>query len=139
MTTDALLGRLERVRKTGNGRWVAQCPAHDDKGPSLSVREVDDGRVLIHCFAGCETQGVLGAVGLTFEDLFPERRGNGSAPRERRPFNASDVLRCLSFEALILCQYANLLAKGESLSADAKGRLLMAASRFQRGVEVACA
>jgi len=135
MSADALLSRLDLVRKTGNGRWVCRCPAHDDRGPSLSVRELDDGRVLLHCFAGCDVQSVLDAIGLTFEDLFPERIGD-VLKRERRPFNAADVLRCLSFEAVVLYQYATLLAKGEPLTVEAKGRLLTAAKRFQHGAEV---
>jgi len=47
---------------------VARCPAHDDRDPSLSV-SVKDGRVLVHCFAGCAPDAVLGAVGLTWKDL----------------------------------------------------------------------
>lgn len=135
MRCDALLSRLERVRRTGNGRWISRCPAHDDKGPSLAVRELDDGRVLLHCFAGCEAQNVLDAVGLALEDLFPERIGGDIVKRERRPFNAVDVLRCLSFEAIVLCQYATCLAKGEALTVEAKDRLLTAAKRFQHGAE----
>jgi hypothetical protein len=136
MRSDALLARLDLVRKTGNGRWVCRCPAHDDRGPSLSVRELDDGRVLLHCFAGCEVQSILDAVGLAFEDLFPERIGGDVVKRERRPFNSADVLRCLSFEALILCQYATAMAKGDALTTDARERLLTAAKRFQHGAEV---
>ena len=45
MTAVALLDRLDKVRPTGAGTWVARCPAHDDRGPSLSVRELDDGRI----------------------------------------------------------------------------------------------
>lgn len=137
MGADVLLSRLNRVRKTGNGRWSCRCPAHDDKGPSLAIRELGDGRVLLHCFAGCDAQSVLDALGLTFEDLFPERIGGDLAKRERRPFNAADVLRALSFEALILYQYATAVAKGDTLTVDAKERLLVAASRFQHGAEVA--
>lgn len=136
MRSDALLARLELVRKTGNGRWVCRCPSHDDRGPSLSVRELDDGRVLLHCFAGCDVQSILDAVGLAFEDLFPERIGGDVVKRERRPFNAVDVLRCLSFEALILCQYATTMAKGDALTMDARERLLTAAKRLQHGAEV---
>jgi hypothetical protein len=137
MSVDKLLSRLELVRKTGKNCWIARCPAHADKAPSLSIRELDDGRVLLHCFAGCEVQSVLDATALTFTDLFPERLGSVVAKRERRPFNAADVLRCLSFEATVLCQYATLLAKGEPLTSEARNRLLIAAARFQHGVAVA--
>ena len=66
-----LLPRLQGVRETGPCRWIAQCPAHDDRSPSLSVRELEDGRLLIHDFAGCEPFAVLTAVGLEMKDLFP--------------------------------------------------------------------
>jgi hypothetical protein len=65
---EVLLGRLEGVRRTGPNSWVARCPAHDDRDPSLSV-SVKEGRVLLHCFAGCPPEAVLGAVGLTWKDL----------------------------------------------------------------------
>lgn len=73
MTVETLLARLDRVRKTGRAQWVARCPAHDDRGPSLSIAETADGRVLVHCFAGCEALAVLEALDLEFTDLFPER------------------------------------------------------------------
>ena len=47
-----LLDRLEAVRETGSSRWIARCPAHDDSSPSLAVRELDDGRILLHDFGG---------------------------------------------------------------------------------------
>lgn len=45
---DDIVTRLDRVKKSGKG-YQACCPAHDDNGPSLSLREGDDGRVLLHC------------------------------------------------------------------------------------------
>jgi putative DNA primase/helicase len=63
-----LLGRLEGVRPAGPNSWTARCPAHDDRDPSLSVA-LRDGRVLLHCFAGCAPEAVLEAVGLTWKDL----------------------------------------------------------------------
>jgi hypothetical protein len=52
MIADTMLSRLDGVRRTGADRWLALCPAHDDKRPSLSVREIDN-RVLVHCWADC--------------------------------------------------------------------------------------
>ena len=40
-------------RKAGGG-WMARCPAHDDREPSLSIRDADDGKVLVRCHAGCD-------------------------------------------------------------------------------------
>ena len=50
--TERALDLLEDVRQTGLDQWMARCPSHEDKTPSLSIREGDDGRVLLHCFAG---------------------------------------------------------------------------------------
>ena len=137
MSVDTLLSRLDKVRKTGNGRWTSRCPAHDDRGPSLAIRELDDGRVLLHCFAGCESASVLDALGLTFNDLFPEPLTQENMKRERRPFIAGDVLRCLAFESLFIYQCALSLSKEDQLPQSTKERLLVAVSRFQHGVEVA--
>jgi hypothetical protein len=72
---EILLGRLEGVRRNRNG-WKALCPAHDDQNPSLSVREREDGKAQVRCFAECTTQAVLDAVGLTMADLYPRRNGS---------------------------------------------------------------
>jgi hypothetical protein len=66
-----VLDRLREVRRTRSG-WMALCPAHDDTRPSLSIGERDDGRCLLHCFAGCPTEKILAVLGLGFADLFPE-------------------------------------------------------------------
>lgn len=67
---DNILQHLDKVKKRGKG-YQARCPAHDDGGPSLSLSEGDDGRVLVHCHAGCATAAVMAAIGLTMADLFP--------------------------------------------------------------------
>lgn len=58
------------VRGSG-GSFKAQCPAHDDREPSLQVTEKPDGRVLLHCFAGCGTSDVLASLGLGFGEIGP--------------------------------------------------------------------
>ncbi len=68
---ESLVGRLQAARSVGDGRWIARCPAHDDRSPSLSIRELPDGRTLIHCHAGCAPGDVVAAVGLRMGDLFP--------------------------------------------------------------------
>lgn len=71
MTLGEFLARLEGVKRSGNGRYMALCPAHDDREPSLSIAE-KDGKVLLHCHAGCRTEDVLKALGLTMGDLFTD-------------------------------------------------------------------
>jgi AAA domain len=69
----AVLGRLENVRDKGTGNgWDALCPAHDDRRRSLSVSIGRDGKVLLKCFAGCPTEEVVAALGLSMSDLWPK-------------------------------------------------------------------
>jgi hypothetical protein len=52
-------------------QFTARCPAHDDHNPSLSITGTPTGNVLLYCHAGCSTQAVIDALGITFSDLFP--------------------------------------------------------------------
>ncbi|HUO04414.1 MAG TPA: toprim domain-containing protein [Candidatus Binataceae bacterium] len=61
LTFDDVLARLEGARRSGAG-FVARCPAHDDRAPSLSLREGDDGRALLKCFAGCAYRDIVAAL-----------------------------------------------------------------------------
>lgn len=61
--------RLE-ARRLRAGRWVARCPAHADRAPSLSISEGRDGRALLHCFAGCSLSTILSSAGLSVHHLF---------------------------------------------------------------------
>ena len=78
-----LLSRLEGVRKCGDG-WSALCPAHEDRSPSLSISDADDGRVLVHCHAGCSVDAVCGAVGLRVADLMPDDLSTASTSTQSR-------------------------------------------------------
>lgn len=132
---DTLISRLTRVKKTGPGRWLACCPAHDDKSPSLAVRVVEDGRILIHCFAECSTSDILGAVGLTFDDLFPARLGD-HLPRLRQPFIAMDVLEAISHEALVVAIAGRDAERGVLTDAD-RCRMMTAVGRISAAVFLA--
>lgn len=132
MSADSLLSMLNGVRRTGQGRWLAKCPSHKDRTASLAVRELGDGRILIHCFAGCCVHEVVGSVGLRIEDLFPPREdGKHFTKGERRPFPAADVLRAIAFEStLVLIAAADLLA-GQPFNDTDRPRLALAVSRIQ--------
>ncbi len=130
MDIDALLSRLENVKRTGAGRWVARCPAHADRRASLSIRDLGDGRILVHDFAGCSVNEVLSAIGLDMSALFPERELS-HGKRERRPFNATDVLRCTAFEALVVATAAANMARGTVLTPVDLERLMQASARLQ--------
>ncbi len=136
MGADALLSRLEAVKRTGPDRWIGRCPAHEDRSPSLAVRELDDGRVLVHCFAGCSVGAILDAAGLGFHALFPDepiRHGK----RVRRSFSPLQALHCVAFEATLTAVAASNVARGEPLSEEERQRLHTAAGRINHALEVA--
>lgn len=58
------------IKPNGTG-YMVRCPAHDDKNPSLSLNNSTDGKLLVHCFAGCSQESVLRA--LTDLQALPER------------------------------------------------------------------
>lgn len=70
-----ILSLFPDVRRTSTG-WRAKCPAHHDRRASLSIAIRDDGRVLLRCHAGCRTEAVVAAIGLSMADLMPPR-GDG--------------------------------------------------------------
>jgi putative DNA primase/helicase len=70
---DKILAALNYQGPRDGRNHKCTCPAHDDRKESLSVTEGDDGKVLVKCFAGCDTKKVLAAVGLKMTDLFPPK------------------------------------------------------------------
>jgi hypothetical protein len=67
-----VLERLKGARRSGSN-YNAKCPAHEDREPSLSIKEGNDGRVLLNCHKGCSTEAVVQALGLQMTDLFPPK------------------------------------------------------------------
>lgn len=82
---DQLLSRLDRCKPAGKDRWQARCPAHEDKNPSLVIGLAQDGRILVHCFAGCGPSDVMLAIGLSLKDLYPEPIAHHLPSMMRRP------------------------------------------------------
>ncbi len=80
MTARDLRARLKGARGAED-KYTACCPAHQDRQPSLSVREADDGRLLLKCFTGCTIEAIVGALGLTVTDLFPPKATALPLPR----------------------------------------------------------
>ncbi len=131
-----MLDRLEGVRQTGPDRWIARCPAHEDSRPSLSIREVDGGRVLIYDFGGCEVAHILGELGLSLSDLFEKPlRGNGPAGgyspvRNRIP--ARDLLDLISAEVSVVCIVVSEVLSKKIISESDWQRFAQAANRIHR-------
>jgi hypothetical protein len=77
MTIEELLHHFDNATRAGDNQWSARCPAHEDQRNSLCISAADDGKLLLHCQAGCDTTVVLAAKGLALKNLFPSTNGNG--------------------------------------------------------------
>lgn len=82
MTLQELLPRFEGARKLGPQSYQCKCPAHYDNRASLTLSE-KEGKILIHCHAGCDTRDILEAVGLSFKDLGEPKRASWRERLER--------------------------------------------------------
>jgi len=102
----------------------------------LSIGVGDDGAVLLHCFAGCDVDAVVRALGLSVDDLFPprnERPGGGASPlKRRRPITASQAIDLLHDEALVVWVVASDMAIGKTVSEADHARLTQAVARIDR-------
>jgi hypothetical protein len=96
-----ILNRLEGVQKAGKA-FKARCPAHPDRTPSLSLKEADDGRVLLHCFSGCEIDAVVAALGLQMSDLFPPSSRSGNRSPRLPGVSLRDLQTATEFEKQLL-------------------------------------
>jgi hypothetical protein len=133
-----ILSRLDKVKRTGANNWMACCPAHDDRSPSLTITSSDEGKVAVKCFAECSFESIVEAVGLGYEAWFPPKPIElDRSPAIRRPFPAGDVLESLAFESTVVAVAACNLANGIELTAEDKERLLVAYERIQRGRDLA--
>jgi hypothetical protein len=124
---DRLLDRLNGVTSTGPDQWMARCPAHDDRDPSLSVRDAGD-RLLVHCFAGCPTEAVMRTLGLRMADLFASSSAAPSHPstqhRHSPKIPRGDLEAALHHELLVLLQVISNRVSSRQLQRDRRFRVL---------------
>jgi len=120
---DEILVRLDKVRRVKNGRYVACCPVHDDKKPSLSITETSDDKIIMHCF-GCGANGleVCNALAVDVSCLFPDDtknyHKNDDNVRNRDPmsqFVAEQVVLNIQDDVLFVAFLARDLASGASI------------------------
>lgn len=135
MSFEALLSRLTKVRGR-SGNFVACCPAHEDSSPSLSVKQ-QDGKIIMHCFAGCSVENIVNAVGMNMTDLFPPSEARYDKPAQKIRFFATDLLKVLHFEAQIVAVCAFDMRKGKTLDLADLDRLQLAYERINTAMESA--
>ncbi len=96
MNITQFLALLQGVKKSGT-RWKALCPAHDDGTASLSISEGTDGKILLHCFAGCTANSICAKLSLKLSDLFT---GNSSRARIVATYPYHDAAGKVLFEVV---------------------------------------
>lgn len=114
-------------RSTGANHGLFRVPTRDDKRMSGSWRELDDGRLLIFDHGGDSAYEIVAAIGLEITDLYPEQSIGHGKP-ERNPFPASDALRCLAFEGMVIAASGRQILTG-IWSESEQSRLVDAVSR----------
>jgi hypothetical protein len=130
MSIENLLNRLTKV-KGGKGRWTACCPSHEDRSPSLAIRETEDGRILLKCFGGCSVQEIVGSIGMDIGELFPpDDKLSHHKPKVKNSFYATDLLRVIEFESVLVSVAASNIANGVKLTDNDRSRLRQAQERI---------
>jgi hypothetical protein len=128
---DTLLPKLEKVSSRGRGRWVARCPSHPDKSPSLAITVTDDGRLLLHCFGGCNIEEITSSIGLSIADLFPKSNDVSINGRGlKRPFSTSQILPAFERELLVATQFLGAIGRGQPVPDDEQKRAATCAERL---------
>jgi hypothetical protein len=126
-----------RVRKLGPDRWTACCPAHDDRHPSLSIRQTNDGVLLLKCFGGCSVRDIVDSIGMNLSELFPAKLVRDHSPPLRHRYYRDQTFAMLRHEAAIVWLIgSNMHARREIGEADYE-RLCQAVAKIERVAEAA--
>ena len=136
MNADDFIARLDGVRQNGPESWSAKCPAHDDKAPSLSIRDAGD-RLLVHCFSGCSALEIVGAVGLDLADLFADKRVRRNNEQPHR-LSASQALEALGHECSVVAIIASDMLSSRAIDEDDWQRLATAVRRIGSARAACC-
>lgn len=81
-TAEDIARRLGAARKAGDD-WSCKCPAHEDNKASLSIKDSKDGKMLVHCHAGCHQEDVINQIKLM---------GMWPTAEKRRPYEPPKVV-----------------------------------------------
>jgi hypothetical protein len=133
MDVESFLALLSGVRSAGKDRWIARCPHHNDRKPSLAITKGDRVPILLHCFAGCDPDQIVAAVGLELSDLMPDRDPNFRDDQRARlpvPFTPEQAILCLGTESTFLFLAIADITRGKPLDSLTKDRMIEAAARI---------
>lgn len=131
------LSRLDKVKRVGQSAYIACCPAHADKNPSMTIREVENGMILAHCFAGCSIDQIAGAVSMELYELMPDKAPDETRKARSIPFAPSDVMACCKTDACLLYVVMCDLSKGIELTREQIRNAKKAAGRIYAAAQMA--
>lgn len=132
MSAEQLLSALNGVQGRGP-KYRAICPAHISKTKSrtLAIHDSDDGRVLLKCFAGCDVDSIVRALGMDLADLFPPRVSDENRPPPiKKPWLARDAVEALRHELTVAWIILGDVARGQVLQEADQQRAGMAKERI---------
>lgn len=121
----------EAIAKALGGRnagtaWMARCPAHDDRAPSLSIADARDGKVLVRCHAGCDQRDVIAALRARGAWDADARRPTRFSRKPDRPLPAEpDCDAIKRTEAALAIWRGTKLAEGTPVETYLRSRGLM--------------
>lgn len=139
---ERLLPTLANVRETAPDRWLASCPTaaheHGDRHPSLSVRELPDGVVLLRCYSmQCDARSITDAVGLELRDLFPNRVTDRTRLHDDSRLPLRDCLLIVRREMYVVLFSGEHLCDGVVPSDADRDRLRTAVQRIADALDAA--
>jgi hypothetical protein len=124
--TAAAIAEALHGRKSGD-RWFARCPSHDERTPSLSIRDVG-GVILLRCFGGCSQASIIRA--LRSQGLWPERPALTPADRRAWARARAEAAECLQWFSILASDLEE--DKLSASNADDMDRLAPAAAELYR-------
>lgn len=102
ITASEFILHCHDVRQNGPGDYTCKCPAHDDGNASLHVKQMDDGGIMLKCFAGCQWKDIVTAAGWQTSDMFPPKEDKEEFRRFGITLAEYSRLKKLSVESLAM-------------------------------------
>lgn len=130
-----LLGRLTKVKRVGEGEWIASSPTRRDSNPSLAIKLTHDQKILLKDFGGSSVEQICDAIGIGIHDLFPDNLSKDYDKRIIYPFS-SNILKALRFELGIALVSGIHMVKDKKLTEDDMDRLALAIERIKEAYEL---
>lgn len=127
--------KLNKFKRLSDGRFIACCPVHNDKTPSLSISLKPGGVTLMRCFGcGANGQAVCDALGIDVAALFPPNDNPRYEKQPRIGFSAWQLLHALQPDLVRLLVIANMLREIEALTEEDRAFIAGLVIRLSEGI-----